>query len=350
MPASLLIGDRRVAAGEPVYLIAEMSGNHNGSLARAEDIVRAAADSGADAVKLQTYTADTMTIDHDGPGFVLSGGTLWDGRTLHALYREAMTPWEWTERLMTLSDSLGLQCFSTPFDVSAVSFLDALDVPVFKVASLELVDIPLIRAIAATGRPAIMSTGMSSLAEVDDAVRAWRGGTPAGLSLLKCTSAYPAPPEEAHLRTIPHLAETFDVVPGLSDHTLGTAVPVGAVALGACVIEKHFTLSRQDPGPDRAFSLEPAEFRQMVDAVRTVEKALGRVDYSVTAEESRSSPYRRSLYAVADIAAGERLTLANVRSIRPAHGLLPKHLDVVLGRVATRPIPRGTPLSWELIG
>ena len=345
----LKIGQRIIGPGHPTFLIAEMSGNHNGSLSRAEDIVRAAADSGADAIKLQTYTADTMTIDHDGPGFRLTGGTLWDGQTLYQLYREAATPWAWTPRLMALADSLGLLCFSSPFDSSAVQFLDKLGVPLFKVASQELVDLPLIRSIAKTGKPAIMSTGLASLGEVDEAVEAWRAESDASIALLKCTSAYPAPPDEAHLRTIPHLAETFRVVPGLSDHTLGTTVPVAAVALGACIIEKHFTLSRADPGPDRAFSLEPAEFRQMVDAVRTVEKALGTISYQVTKEESLSSPYRRSLYIVADVKAGEQLTPYNVRSIRPAYGLAPKHFDTVVGRVARADIARGTPLSWGLV-
>lgn len=348
--AFLTIAGRAVGPGCPAYLIAELSANHGQSYARAADLVRAARDAGADAVKLQTYTADTMTLACDRPEFRVRGGTLWDGRTLHDLYREAYTPWDWQPRLKELADRIGLHLFSTPFDPSAVEFLEAMDVPAYKIASFEVVDLPLVERVACTGKPMIMSTGMATLAEIAEAVATVRRAGDGGLALLKCTSAYPAPPAEANLRTIPHLAEAFGVPAGLSDHTLGIAVPVAAVALGACIIEKHFTLSRAEPGPDSAFSLEPGEFRAMVEAVRTAEKALGRVHYGLSAAEQACRVYRRSLFAVRDIAASEVFTPDNVRSIRPGHGLPPKHLPDVLGRRAARDLARGTPLSWSHLG
>lgn len=329
-------------------LVAEMSANHNGSIERAEAIVRAAADAGADAVKLQTYTADTLTINCGNEYFRVKG-TLWEGRTLYDLYKEAYTPWEWTPRLMGLARELGMDCFSTPFDATAVDFLEDCGVSRHKIASFELVDIPLLKKIAATGKPVILSTGMASLAEIDEAVRTLRDNGAGELTLLKCTSAYPAPPEEANLRTIPHMAQAFGCRAGLSDHTMGSAVAVAAVTLGATVIEKHFTLSRADGGPDGSFSMEPAEFQQMVRDVRTVEKALGTVSYALTEKQKESVVFRRSLFVVEDMHKGDVLTEKNVRSIRPGYGLPPRCLPLVLGRRATRDITRGTPLAWNMI-
>ncbi len=280
----------------------------------------------------------------------MSSGTIWDGRTLHDLYEEAHTPWEWQPELKALAEELGMHCFSSPFDPTAVDFLETLNVPAYKIASFELVDIPLIEKVAATKKPMIISTGMATLAEIDEAVRAARGAGATEIVLLKTNSAYPAPPEEVHLRTIPHLAEAFGVASGLSDHTLGIAVPVAATALGATVIEKHLCVRRADGGPDSAFSLEPEEFGAMVEAVRTAEKALGRVLYAPTEKQMASRVFRRSLFVVADVAEGEALTAENVRSIRPAHGLHPRYLPEVLGRRARRAIDRGTPLAWEMIG
>lgn len=328
------------------YIIAEVSANHNGSIERAEAIIRAAADAGADAVKLQTYTADTMTIPCDNEHFRIKG-TLWEGKTLHDLYQEAYTPWEWQPRLKELANDLGMDCFSTPFDATAVDFLEKMNVPCHKVASFEVVDIPLLKKIAATGKPVIMSTGMASLTEIDEAVTTLRENGTTELALLKCTSAYPAPPEEANLRTIPHLAQAFSCVAGLSDHTLGSAVAVGAVAVGARIIEKHFTLARADGGPDSAFSMEPHEFRQMVQDIRTVEKALGTVCYELTPKQQESKVFRRSLFVVKDMKAGEVFTEENVRSIRPGYGLPPKMLDVILGKQAARPLPKGIPLTLQ---
>lgn len=343
------IHGRQIGAGRPVYIIAEMSANHNGDYDQAVALVHAAKEAGADAVKLQTYTADTLTIDSDAACFRVGGGTLWDGRTLYDLYGEAYTPWDWQPRLKTVADGLGLDFFSTPFDSSAVDFLEGMGVPAYKIASFELVDIPLIRRVARAGKPMIMSTGMATLSEIEEAVEAARGAGATQIALLKCNSAYPAPPEGMNLRTIPALADHFDVPVGLSDHTLDLAVPVTAVALGTCIIEKHLTLSRAAPGPDSAFSLEPQEFRALADAVRTAEMALGTVRYGVSPEEEKSVVFRRSLFVVRDVRAGEPFTEENVRSIRPSGGLLPKHLDAVLGRRAARDVPRGTPLDWASV-
>ncbi|MBP2230500.1 N-acetylneuraminate synthase [Azospirillum agricola] len=344
-PVPLIIDGRPIGPGHPPYLIAEMSGNHQGDLGRALALVDAAKAAGADAVKLQTYTADTITIAHDGPGFRLEGG-LWAGRTLHDLYREAHTPWEWHEPLFARARALGLTVFSSPFDDTAVELLERLDAPAFKIASFELIDHALIRRAARSGKPLIVSTGLATLGEIAEAVEA-ADGVP--LALLHCVSGYPTPPEDCNLRTIPHLAEMFGVTVGLSDHTHGIAVPVAAAALGATVIEKHFTLSRADGGVDSAFSLEPAEFRAMAESVRAAWSALGRVHYGVEPSEAGGRNYRRSLYVVEDVAAGEALTAANVRSIRPGFGLEPKHLPAVLGRRAARPLARGTPLRWDLL-
>ncbi len=350
MPRELRIGRRAIGPGHPTYIIAELSANHGQDFDQAVQLVRAAKDVGADAVKLQTYTADTLTIRSDRPEFRVGGGTLWDGRTLHDLYQEAYTPWDWQPKLKAVADELRLGLFSTPFDPTAVDFLEKMDVPAHKIASFEIVDIPLVRKIARTGKPIIMSTGMATLAEIAEAVDAIHAEGNMQLALLKCTSAYPAPPEDMNLRTIPHLAEAFGVPAGLSDHTLGIAVPVAAVAVGACIIEKHFTLSRAVPGPDSTFSLEPQEFKAMVDAVRTAEKALGSVHYGLSGKEEASRAFRRSLFVVKDMKAGEAFTETNVRSIRPGHGLPPKFLPEVLGRKAKSELAAGTPLSWSLIG
>jgi N-acetylneuraminate synthase len=330
-------------------MVAEMSANHGGDFERAVRLLEAAKAAGADAVKVQTYTADTLTITCDNDYFRIKG-TLWEGRTLHDLYLEASMPWEWTPGLMRAGLDLGLTVFSTPFDTTAVDFLESLDVPAHKVASFELVDIPLLKKIGQTGKPIIASTGMASLAEIDEAVRTLRESGSRELALLKCTSAYPAPAEDMRLSAIPLLSEAFACPAGLSDHTLGIAVPVAAVALGACLIEKHFTLSRAEPGPDNAFSLEPKEFAAMVMSVREAQDALGRPDFSPTPREEASRAFRRSLFVVRDMRAGESFTAESVRSIRPGHGLHTRYLDLVLNRRATRDIARGTPLTWELIG
>jgi pseudaminic acid synthase len=344
---SFQVGGRTIGTGYPVYIVAELSANHKGRYKEAVALIEAAADAGADAIKVQTYTADTMTIDAPQECFTIHG-SLWNGRTLHELYAEAYMPWEWHAPLQKIARHRGLNFFSTPFDASAVDFLEKLDVPVHKVASFEIVDIPLLRRIGATGKPVIMSTGMATMVEVDEAVSIFReGATP--LALLKCTSAYPALPESMNLRAIPRLAERYGVPVGLSDHTLDLAVPVAAVALGACIIEKHFTLSRGAPGPDSAFSLEPGEFRAMVDAVRTAEKSLGLATPELAPSEDAMRAFRRSLFVVSAMHAGETFTAANVRSIRPADGLHPRHLDEVIGRHATRDIERGTPLDWSLV-
>ena len=340
MSNAITIAGRRIGADHPVYIIAEMSANHGQKFANAVEIIHAAKEAGADAVKLQTYTPDTMTIDSRKEYFQIGKGTLWEGRNLYELYAEAYTPWDWQPKLKVVADELGLHCFSTPFDDSAVDFLEGMNVPAHTA---------LLRKVASTGKPVIMSTGMATLAEIDEAVRTLREVGCTQLALLKCTSAYPSPPEEMNLRTIHHLSEAFGVPVGLSDHTLGIAVPVAAVALGACIIEKHFTLRRSDGGPDAAFSLEPAEFKAMVDAVRVAEKALGRVNYEVTEKEAASRVFRRSLFVVKDVKAGEAFTKENVRSIRPGNGLPPKCLSEVLGRHAARDVARGTPLNWELV-
>src|SRR5260370_1007773 len=292
----LNINERRIGVGYPTYIIAELSANHGQDFDQAVQLVRAAKETGADAVKLQTYTADTLTIRSDRPEFRVQGGTLWDGRTLYDLYCEAYTPWDWQPKLKVLACQIGIDLFSTPFDRSAVAFLEGMNVPAYKVASFELVDLPLIEQIARTGKPMIMSTGMASLAEITEAVEAARGAGATEIALLKCTSAYPAPPEEINLRTIAHLADAFGVPVGLSDHTLGIAVPVAAVALRASIVEKHLTLSRAMPGPDSAFSLEPDEFKAMVEAIRTAEKALGHIHYGLGHKEEASRAFRRSLF------------------------------------------------------
>jgi N-acetylneuraminate synthase len=335
--------------GRPAYIIAEVSANHNRDYDQAVRILHAAKDAGADAVKLQTYTPDTITMASEREEFRVSGGTLWDGRTLHDLYAEAFMPWEWQPRLKKLAGDLGMDCFSSAFDSTAVDFLEEMNVPAHKVASLELVDIPLIQKMARTSKPLIMSTGMATVEEIDEALQSARQAGGTEIALLKCTSAYPAPPEEMNLRTIPEMARRFNVPVGLSDHTMGIAVPVAAVALGACILEKHLTLSRSTPGPDSAFSLEPHEFKAMVDAVRIAEKALGEVHFGLSGKEEASRAFRRSLFVVEDVKQGEVFTAENVRSIRPGNGLHTRHLKDVLGRSAAQGIKRGTPLSWDFV-
>jgi len=349
MKPYIQIGNRRVGPGEPVYIVAEMSANHNQDFNQAVRILHAAKEAGADAIKLQTSTPDTLTIKCDAPEFRISGGTLWDGRTLYDLYSEACMPWRWQPKLKKIADEIGIDLFSTAFDLTAVDFLEEMGVPVHKVASFEVVDIPLIEKMASTGKPLIISTGMATLGEIEEAIQAARKAGATQIALLKCTSAYPAPPEEMNLRTIPHLGEAFGVPVGLSDHTLGIAVPVAAVALGACIVEKHFTLSRDISGPDSTFSLEPQEFKAMVEGIRTAEKVLGEVRYEVGEQEAKSRAFRRSLFVVKDMKAGEVFTEENVRSIRPGYGLPPKFLKEVLGRRAACDIKKGTPLKWRLI-
>ena len=331
------------------FIIAELSANHGHDLDTALALVKVAKESGADAIKIQTYTPDTITLDCSNEYFQIKHGTIWDGTTLHKLYAEAYTPWEWHGPIQEATEREGLIFFSTPFDLTAVDFLESLYVPLYKIASFEIVDLPLIRRVAATGKPLIMSTGMATLAEIDEAVRAFREAGGSELVLLKCTSAYPTPPNEMNLRTIPHLAEAFGVHAGLSDHSLGVSAPVVAVSLGARVIEKHLTLDRSKPGPDNAFSLEPHEFKEMVAAVRAAEDALGSVTYEATENEKSSRAFRRSLFVVEDVQAGEVFTARNVRSIRPAYGLSTRHMEEVLGRRAARNLERGTPLSWNVI-
>jgi pseudaminic acid synthase len=345
----LNIGRRSIGPGFPTYVVAEISANHNQNYDQAVRILHAAKDAGADAVKLQTYTPDTITISSDREEFRVSGGTLWDGRTLHDLYAEAYMPWEWQPRLKAFAESLGMDCFSSAFDSSAVDFLEKMNIPAHKVASFELVDIPLIQKMAATGKPLIISTGMASAGEIEEALQSARDAGATQIALLKCTSAYPAPVEEMNLWTIPEMARRFRVPVGLSDHTMRIEVPVAAVALGACIIEKHLTLSRSIPGPDSAFSLEPQEFKAMVEAVRATEKALGDPRFAQSGREEASRAFRRSLFVVADMEGGEIFTNQNIRSIRPGNGLHPRHLPEVLGKPAAQGIKRGTPLAWEFV-
>ncbi len=349
MPTTIQIRRDRIGPGFPTYIMAELSANHNQDFEKAVKIVYAAKEAGANAIKLQTYTPDTITLACDREEFRVSGGTLWDGRTLHDLYAEAHMPWEWQPKLKQLAEQLGMECFSTAFDPIAVDFLEKMNVPAHKVASFEIVDLPLIQKMARTGKPLIISTGMASEEEIAEALQCARQAGAKEIALLKCTSAYPAPAEEMNLRTIPEMARRFGVPVGLSDHTLGIVASVVAVALGACILEKHLTLSRSIPGPDSAFSLEPQEFKSMVEAVRTAEKALGGVHFGASDKERSSLAHRRSLFVVQDVRQGEEFTTDNVRSIRPGNGLHPRHLEEVLGKRAAKGIKRGTPLRWEFV-
>lgn len=333
------------------FIIAEMSGNHNASLDKALQIVDAAAAAGADAVKLQTFTPDTMTLDINAGEFVISNpSSLWAGRDLYNLYKEAHTPWDWHKPIFDRARSHGMLAFSSAFDATSVDFLETLDVPGYKIASFECIDIPLIKKVASTGKPMIISTGMASIAEIDDAVTAAREAGCKHLVLLKCTSSYPASPENSNLMTIPHLARLFDCEAGLSDHTLGIGAAVAATALGAGVIEKHFIMARAEGGVDSAFSLEPHEFKSLVDEVRTAQAALGAIFYGATESEQKGRSRRRSLYVVEDIPAGGEISEKNIRSIRPGLGLPPKFYETLVGRRVNKAVPKGTPVSWDLLG
>jgi len=328
------------------YVVCELSGNHNGRLERALDLLDAAAATGADAIKIQSYTADTITINHDGPGFRIDGGP-WDGRTLYDLYQEAQTPFEWHGALFARARELGVTLFSTPFDESAVDLLEELGAPAYKIASFEAIDLPLIAYVASKRKPMIISTGMANLDEIGEAVGTARHHGCDQVVLLHCVSSYPAPDEQSNVRTVPDLAERFGVVSGLSDHTFGSAVAVASIALGGSMVEKHFTLSRADGGPDSAFSLEPDEFTSLVEDCKRAWRALGRATYDLQGCERGSIAFRRSIYVVRDVAAGDELTRENIRSIRPGHGLAPKRLPEVLGRRAARDLKRGEPLKFE---
>jgi N-acetylneuraminate synthase len=345
------IGSREIGRDAPPFIIAEMSGNHNQSLDRALEIVDAAAASGAHALKVQTYTADTITLDiHEGEFFISDEGSLWKGSSLHDLYNLAHTPWEWHAPIFERAREHGMVCFSTPFDETAVDFLEELDVPAYKIASFENVHLPLIRKVAATGKPLIISTGMASLAELDDAVQAARSAGCVDLVLLKCTSTYPASPARSNLRTIEHMRELFQCETGLSDHTMGVGVAVAAVAFGATVIEKHFTLNRADGGVDSAFSLEPAEMQALVEESKRAWEALGSVSYGATEQEQKSLGFRRSIYIAKDLQAGDVLGPDNLRCVRPGFGLPPKYFETLMGRRVNRAVARGTRMSWDLLG
>lgn len=345
------LGGRSIGAGHKPFVIAEMSGNHNQSLERALEIVEAAAKTGAHALKIQTYTPDTMTLDLDVREFHVSDpDNLWTGRSLYKLYGEAYTPWEWHKAIFDRARELGIIAFSTPFDDTAVDFLETLDVPCYKIASFENTDIPLIRKVAATGKPMIISTGMATVAELDETVRAAREAGCENLVLLKCTSSYPATPVNTNILTIPHLRELFGCEVGLSDHTMGVGVAVASVALGATVIEKHFTLSRADGGVDSTFSMEPAEMAQLVVETERAWQSLGTVSYGPTEAEKKSLAYRRSIYCTEDIKAGDVLSAKNIRCIRPGLGLPPKYFDLVMGRRVKRDVKMGTPLNWDMLG
>lgn len=349
MSQTFFLGDRAIGSQHPPFIVAEISGNHNGSLQRAERIIEACADAGADAIKLQTYTPDTMTLDVSEGEFRIEGtGTPWDGCSLYELYGQAATPWDWHERLFDCARQRGLIAFSSPFDVTAVDFLEALDAPAYKIASFENVDIPLIKKVAATGKPIFISTGMATLAEIDEAVRAAKNAGCRNLVLLKCTSSYPAHPSFSNLSTLPILAENFSCPVGVSDHTLGIGAAVASIALGACVIEKHVTLSRAEGGVDASFSLEPAELAQLVNEAKTAWQSLGQTWFGPTEPERHTLVFRRSLYFVKNMEAGEVVTTEHVRSIRPGLGLPPKYLSAVLGLRTARSIKRGTAVSWDL--
>ncbi len=352
MKKEIRIGTRTISETSPVFVVAEISGNHNQDYGRAIELIHAAGEAGADAVKLQTYTADTITIDCDDPAFTIHEGTIWDGQTLHQLYSEAYTPWEWQARLMEEAGRLGMECFSSPFDLTSVDFLERLNVPAYKIASYEINDIPLIRTVARLHKPVILSTGVAYPEDIERAFDACRQEGNEDVILLKCVSAYPTPYEAVNLRVIPTLAKTYDCLAGISDHTMGTIVSAGSIAMGVKMVEKHLTLRRSDGGPDSAFSMEPEEFAQMVKDIRIMEKALGSDVYGLTETQKLEHGGSRSLFVVEDIDAGQLLTPENIRSIRPGNGLCglhTMHYEEVLGKTAKTFLKKGTPLQWELI-
>ena len=343
------IKDFEIGKNSKTFIIAELSANHNQDFDLAVKTIEAAAKTGVDAIKIQTYTADTITIDCNNKYFQINQGTIWDGKTLYELYKEAYTPWEWQPKLKVIAEKLGLICFSSPFDKTAVDFLEKMNVPAYKIASFEITDIPLIEYVASKGKPVIISTGIAELKDIEDAVDACKKMGNHQIALLKCTSAYPALVEEANLLTISDLVKRFDCIAGISDHTLGITVPITAVALGARIIEKHFILNKKIDSPDAAFSLEPTEFKHMVDAVRGAEKAIGTVCYELSEKVKKNRIFARSLFVVKDIKAGESFTKENVRSIRPGYGLSPVKYQEVMGKKAKKNINLGTPLIWDLI-
>jgi len=344
------IGGKTIGAGRPAFIVAELSANHGGSFNIAARTLKAIKAAGADAVKVQTYTPDTITLDCASPAFKIQHGTLWDGVTLYDLYKKAYMPWAWQPKLRKLAEKLGLIFFSTPFDFTAVDFLEKMKVPAYKIASFEITDIPLIKYTASKGKPMILATGVARLRDIEDAVSACRRAGNRRLVLLKCTSAYPAPYEDINLSVMADMARRFGVITGLSDHTPGIAVPIAAAALGAAVIEKHFILDRKLGGPDAAFSLEPAEFKAMTDGIRAAEKAVGRITYELSPKAAKNRKFMRSLFVVEDVKKGEALTAKNIRSIRPGDGMAPKYFHEVLGRTAARALKRGMPLKNTMIG
>lgn len=347
MDKEIFIGNKKIGINEPAFIIAELSGNHNQSYDRAVKLIEAAKEAGADAVKLQTYTADTITIDCDNEYFQINQGTIWDGTTLHKLYEKAYTPWQWQPKLKKIAEDLGLICFSSPFDLTSIDFLEDMNVPAYKIASFEINDIPFIKKIASKNKPIIISTGIAYMSDIDEAIKACDDNRQ--VILLKCASAYPTPYEDINLKTIPNMSETFDCIVGLSDHTLGNEVAISAIALGAKVIEKHMTLSRADGGPDAEFSMEPEEFKHMVECIRNVEKALGKVTYNLTYKQKKSREHSRSLFVVEDIKTGEEFTADNVRSIRPNFGLHTRYYNDIIGKRAKCNIVKGTPVRWDMV-
>lgn len=349
MKKEIVIGKHIISEDSPTFIIAEMSANHLMDFDRAVAIMQAAKDAGADAIKLQTYTPDTITLNCDAPCFQITQGTIWDGTTFYKLYQTAYTPWEWQPKLKKIAEEMGLELFSSPFDFSSVDFLEKMDVPAYKVASFEINDIPLIKKIAGTGKPVIISTGIAHLADIELALKTCREAGNENVILLKCTSAYPAPYEDINLKTIPSIKEVFDCLAGLSDHTMGSAVAVAGVAVGAKVVEKHLTLHREDGGPDAAFSMEPEEFKEMVENIRMVEKALGKVTYDLTNKQQNSRTFARSLFVAKDMKAGDVFTPENLRSVRPSFGLHTQYYEELLGKRIVKDAKAGTPMSWELV-